>query len=61
MNPADTEDQMRSFARRLFDIPDEAADQTEEKPGNYVPTEGNNPRPPENDMRAFTAALFDRD
>lgn len=58
------DDEARSqFARRLFGGTDHAP--VEEVPdpttGNVVPSEGNNPTETPDDLRAFTARLFDRD
>jgi hypothetical protein len=56
-----TDDDTRDFARALFDDtpPEDEAPPPDPKPGNHVPREGNNPRPPaDTDMREYVRNLF---
>ena len=50
-----TEDGMRQVAERLA-----ARADTQQRNGNHVPREGNNPKPGEDETRAFARGLFDR-
>ena len=58
------DDQDRRFLRRLFgEKPEPRAEPPDPTNGNHVPSEGNNPTPPDSgdDLREFARQLFDRD
>jgi hypothetical protein len=59
MTDTGTEDPMRAFTRSLFaSDPDETDPDEQQKPGNVVPGEGNNPTGEAHDMHAYLEALF---
>lgn len=54
-------DEMSTFAGRLFGRTDPETPAEDDKPANYVPREGTNPKAGEpDDLRTFTRDLFDR-
>lgn len=63
MTDNDDDDALAAFTRNLFGRPDTDAEdgQDDGRPANHVPREGNNPTPVAGeDLRTFTAELFDR-
>jgi hypothetical protein len=59
MTDTGTEDPMRAFTRSLFaSDPDETDPDEQQKPGNVVPGEGNNPTGEAHDMQTLVEKLF---